>query len=92
MLKVAWNKEHTWKIVKKYVNGKLVAIKYKDNWFVPVKDFSGICYDDSGNSYIGGDCCCNCALNNLCKSSNPINDACSEFDMLNMRMEICNKM
>ena len=92
MIQVEWNKEHTWKITKKYVNGKLDSFKYQGLWYVPVEDYSGIETDACGNSYIGSDCCDNCPLEKDCFSSNPINEACQEFNKLCMRMEYKSKI
>lgn len=86
MLKVVWNKGHTWKILKRYVNGRLESFKYNGEWYVPIEDNSGVGWDDSGNCYIESDCCDNCALYQKCEAFNPINDACEEFDMLCMRL------
>lgn len=36
MLKVVWNKVHTWKILKRYVNGRLESFKYNGEWYVPI--------------------------------------------------------
>lgn len=92
MIQVEWNKEHTWKITKKYVNGKLDSFRYKGLWYVPVKDYSGIETDGYGNTYIGSDCCDNCPLEKDCFAFNPINEACQEFNKLCMRMEYKSKI
>ncbi len=55
MLKVVWNKGHTWKILKRYVNGRLESFKYNGEWYVPIEDNSGVGWDNSGNCYIESD-------------------------------------
>ena len=83
MLKVEWNKEHTWKVTKKNVNGKVVAFKYKGEWYYPIKDYSGRDYM-YGTCYIASDTCEHCELHRECKTDNPIQHACEEADELEM--------
>ena len=79
-IKVEWNKEHTWKVTKKYKNGKLVSFKYNGLWYYPVKDYSGRVTDSDGNTYIGSDVCNNCELEKRCVAFNPICNACHEYN------------
>lgn len=87
-IKVVWNDSHTWKITKRYdKNGKLFGIIYRGRNFQPVKDYRGLVTDNSGNTYIGSDVCKYCALVKYCRAFNPINDACEEYDELNMNWQ-----
>lgn len=82
-IKVEWNDAHTWKVTK-YLDkeGKVTALKFKGLMYYPCEDYSGREWDDSGNWYIGSDCCDNCVLQKYCKAFNPINNACEQTDML----------
>lgn len=93
MLKVDWNDDHTYKVLKYYRNGKLQAFKYDGSWYTAVFDPRGIEYDSSGNSYIDSDCCDFCSLVNLCANRKykhePIYETCNEFNRLNIHIESC---
>lgn len=80
-LKVEWNDEHSWKVTKKIVDGKVVAFKYMGQWYYPEEDYSGRDYM-YGSWYIASDVCDNCALNDVCKGDNPIWNACQEANRL----------
>ena len=42
MIKVEWNKEHTWKVTKKLdKDGNVIAFKWMGDWYYPRKDYSG---------------------------------------------------
>lgn len=77
MLKVEWNKSHTWKVLKEIKNGLVVAMKLNGTWYYPRHDYSGYDYID-GNRYIASDCCHNCILKDECEANNPIWNACNE--------------
>ena len=89
MYKVEWNKEHTWKVVKYYKNGKLKKFKFGNSWYWDVYDHSCIDYDECGNRYIACDGCANCELEDACKCDNPIQNACGEFDKISIHLEHC---
>lgn len=86
---VEWNKEHTWKVTKRYKNGKLVSFKYAGLWYYPVKDYSGRETDGNGNTYIASDVCDNCELEKWCVAFNPINNACGEHNEVETRWIGC---
>ena len=81
MLKVEWNKTHTWKVLKKIEKGVVVALQFRGVWYYPWHDSNGYDYID-GNRYIASDCCHNCALQDVCKADNPIWNACNECDIV----------
>ena len=82
MIKVEWNKEHSWKVTKQLdKDGKVIAMKFKGVWYYPRKDYSGRDYIGA-EWYIGSDVCHNCVLQKFCKGDNPIWNACSETDEL----------
>lgn len=81
-LKVEWNDNHSWKVLKKYdKDGKVIAFKYMGDWYYPMKDYSGrdCMY---GSWYIACDVCDHCSLQKECKANNPINHACEEADQI----------
>ena len=82
MIKVEWNKEHSWKVTKALdKDGKVIAMKFKGVWYYPRKDYSGRDWM-YGSWYIASDVCDNCNLKKYCKADNPIWNACSETDEL----------
>ena len=82
MIKVEWNKEHSWKVTKQLdKDGKVIAMKFKGVWYYPRKDYSGRDWM-YGSWYIASDVCDNCNLKKYCKADNPIWNACSETDEL----------
>jgi len=88
MKKIVWNKSHGWKIIKNYRKDKLCSFEFRGDTYIPIKDYIGLGIDERGERYIAGDACCNCPLDKYCKAFNPINEACEEFNMNLMRMEL----
>jgi hypothetical protein len=78
-IKVEWNNEHSWKVVKEYKNNKISSLRFLGDKYVPVKDYSGRGYD-CGNCYIASDVCDKCDLQKYCRTNNPIQRACEEYD------------
>ena len=84
MYKVEWNKEHTWKILKFYKEGKINKIRFEGVWYKPVVNTNSYECDEFGNRYVACDGCDDCALVDICHNSNadnPIGNACDEFGM-----------
>lgn len=84
MYKVEWNKEHTWKILKFYKDGKINKIQFDGVWYKPVVNTNSYECDEFGNQYIACDGCDDCVLVDICHNSNadnPIGNACDEFGM-----------
>ncbi len=52
MYKVEWNKEHTWKILKFYKEGKINKIQFEGVWYKPVVNTNSYERDEFGNRYI----------------------------------------
>ena len=81
-IKVEWNDKHSWKVTKELdKDGKVIAMKFNGEWYYPRKDYSGRDWM-YGSWYIASDVCDNCALQKFCKGDNPIWNACSETDEL----------
>lgn len=81
-IKVEWNDKHSWKVTKQYdKDGRIVAMKFRGDWYYPRKDYSGRDYID-GNCYIASDVCDHCALEKFCKGDNPIWNGCNERNEL----------
>ena len=81
-IKVEWNDKHSWKVTKELdKDGNVVAMKFKGEWYYPRKDYSGRDYM-YGSWYIASDVCDHCDLQKFCKGDNPIWNACSETNEL----------
>jgi len=80
-VKVEWNEKRNWKITKEYKDNRLSSIRFLNKRYFPVQDFSGRDYID-GNAYIACDVCNHCELQKHCKTNNPIQSACEEYNEL----------
>lgn len=80
MKKIVWDKSHSWKIIKNYINGELDSFEFKGITYFSVSVMGYAIMNDYD------DCCGSCPLVRKCEASNPIQEACNEFniDMSNL--------